>query len=1134
MKKIRGPYYPFGNKLFVGIIKFYDKEKDFGFIASNNYGMDSNEYFKSDEQGFYIDSTCWESTLPEKKMVVFRPLKEGSRVQAKDVRPVNLEIDRTLIMDYYRHNNVITFSEKEQVFRQLSYRRKFEGYRTVTRTVYISTKCGMCRYQTINEFVEAFNTTHDFQTLCKEFDILVSSIGGETNYNDQIRGNYSNRSVEHKAIKDVFDLLDENQIEELIAKHPSIQFLAPDHIILKNIDCIDRKWGLSATVIESLKQEEERKKFEKVLKNIENGLVGLTRQEIENLKSQYDGKLSENHNLILVNRIDEYILSNCHSLLSDIDKDKDFKLVVNIISTLESEYKQLSENGRTLFEKESYFQVIKNAMERMKSFHWHYPLKQQLIRLLESSMIIGKNTEQDLYQTVYQIFVNDYESAFTGDNNLSVSDFKFDCDYFIKSRLEQNDYDKLIEQTEKTVVGKGSFRNIINWFEFREKKIPIEARSKFLNLDNEDICSNIEYLKMFDDETCILLSDLVDRFASTEEFAFFVPANIEGYIPGPSNKNLNVAKEIISIYGTEKSTIVFARLKYEDRLVLYKEYSLEVITPTELKEYLKDKPLDDYSNVFDTESGKDAALFLIKDCDCSTKNGISDAVYWMLKYVGEEPYEYYELREWNSKKQELVRLLSATNNEYLKIVVWAVFFMSSGQIKLLKEIFYLFPVGLQIQVVKKLFGLMAERKVKPSLDWIETILGVKDHDICLPVLIVFKYLRMKIEDPKSNMTDSMMLPLFIKRKDYHDWYLVNNFLNVCNGRFDKEYDDDKNTIDDSYRHYNGIVEKKSIDNKFVCRLTLTRKQIDKWDNDTVYNNKEYSNIQEYIAIAFPTETYKTSILNGNVTYDFEESLEQDVRIMAQRYRIKLYDVNYNMHYSYDSDYTKFCCECRVSSKLDNETNKVFLWCSNRPCFCSPSIFHTLSEWKRYTILDFMRILSIPTDYINQKGKRTRHGQYIIFSTYLQSFHEFLNHLKCRGCGQLMEPCDISNFARTTITEFHCVHDDCKNKGEVIYLNRCFNSKCNEIIDSRDSRQCPNGSYICQECGSCCSHNKYIERHARLVKTGGYISQRLLDLIRLNEGHWEKQERYCYKCGQKIENYECPSCNVKYDSNLIVS
>ena len=42
------------NKWFVGAVKFFDKSKDFGFIASNNCGMPLHRAYNQDFYAFYV------------------------------------------------------------------------------------------------------------------------------------------------------------------------------------------------------------------------------------------------------------------------------------------------------------------------------------------------------------------------------------------------------------------------------------------------------------------------------------------------------------------------------------------------------------------------------------------------------------------------------------------------------------------------------------------------------------------------------------------------------------------------------------------------------------------------------------------------------------------------------------------------------------------------------------------------------------------------------------------------------------------------------------------------------------------------------------------------------------------------
>ena len=149
--------YPFGESLFIGIVKFFDSSKGFGYIASNNYGMESHKRFNSSEQGFYIDNSSWEQSVPEKKAIVFRPAIKDGKLRAEDVRAVNLATDREIVMNYYEHNNFIQYEEKVKRFSTGRYgRTHFEGYSHERRKFNILMKSVMSQGRVID--IMTFNS----------------------------------------------------------------------------------------------------------------------------------------------------------------------------------------------------------------------------------------------------------------------------------------------------------------------------------------------------------------------------------------------------------------------------------------------------------------------------------------------------------------------------------------------------------------------------------------------------------------------------------------------------------------------------------------------------------------------------------------------------------------------------------------------------------------------------------------------------------------------------------------------------------------------------------------------------------------------------------------------------------------
>lgn len=523
--------------------------------------------------------------------------------------------------------------------------------------------------------------------------------------------------------------------------------------------------------------------------------------------------------------------------------------------------------------------------------------------------------------------------------------------------------------------------------------------------------------------------------------------------------------------------------------------------------------------------------------DLSEKNNIYLAVLLTELLSMDRPDKkessYSYVREWETtftrQLQELKN--NNSNNKRLSTILWAVHHQTSTSLDTLSEIFAYLPPYVQIKSVKKLFQLIAQGKINHTAESLYNTINKGDGEICLPLEIVFEYLKLRESNPSAVLTHERMLQLLDGRNDHREWIGVSDLMNGCGGRYSIR--DDRYSGDDSWNnryrsdYYNG----KMSDATNGVVVFVPRKMITEGGQNTEYNNKYFQSIQELIRISFEEGDYRmTENSDRGVVYLFKPEKKIELFGVA-----RAYNFNYGkpMWARFErSEINASFCECRLSNKLDKEFHIAFNWCGNKPCFCPPLRFHvdlaSTSEWEDYTVLDFMRILHIPIDYVNAEGKRTKYGYYIILSSYLNSFEKFYEHLKCRGCGQLMKPEGVSNFAFRAVTQFACADENCEEYGKTVYLNHCFNTtKCNATIDSRDSKKCPNGQYICPECGACCSTENYRRRIDNLRKTGGEISNWLMDFVNNNRGHWERNEYYCYKCGVKFEEtaegLHCPVC-----------
>lgn len=222
-----------------------------------------------------------------------------------------------------------------------------------------------------------------------------------------------------------------------------------------------------------------------------------------------------------------------------------------------------------------------------------------------------------------------------------------------------------------------------------------------------------------------------------------------------------------------------------------------------------------------------------------------------------------------------------------------------------------------------------------------------------------------------------------------------------------------------------------------------------------------------------------------------------------------------------------CCEGRKSPIVCDLSGKEFSWCYGRKCFKPNQHDHNLTEWKDYSLRDFLKILNLPFDEIG----------YYIFVSEINRLNRLLDRIKCSDCQSILRPSKQTHFGFYRVSHFHCNNEKhnkekCPSFHKEIYLTHCLNSKCSNVIDDRVAKRCPNGFIICDKCGSCCSNDQFARRIQALKTNGQQVSQKLNDMLTQRVGHWEKAECFCFKCQKEMDeehgNFTCKACKVTYD------
>lgn len=236
------------------------------------------------------------------------------------------------------------------------------------------------------------------------------------------------------------------------------------------------------------------------------------------------------------------------------------------------------------------------------------------------------------------------------------------------------------------------------------------------------------------------------------------------------------------------------------------------------------------------------------------------------------------------------------------------------------------------------------------------------------------------------------------------------------------------------------------------------------------------------------------------------------------------------------------CEGRKANVLHRTFNREFWMCSNQACFNNCETIHEQASWLDYTLLDFLLILGYDLGEVDSVGGHIEKGKYYKFISTINWFNLLSERLCCKECQHVLHPIEPSYFARHFVVNFRCENSQCTEHGKKIYLNQCLNGKRKGIVDSRQSKKCPNGMYVCSDknCGCCCSHKKFEERLERLQIADNAdtpANQRVIADLRFKIenrlGHLERAMHYCFHCGSLMDEmpndvFKCPNCTVNYE------
>ncbi len=411
--------------------------------------------------------------------------------------------------------------------------------------------------------------------------------------------------------------------------------------------------------------------------------------------------------------------------------------------------------------------------------------------------------------------------------------------------------------------------------------------------------------------------------------------------------------------------------------------------------------------------------------------------------------------------------ISIYMSKYDRTVLWLKGYINELDFNDAIEVFDRFELNEQPQLFRKLFSLIQKGKVLSNNNFVTQL---------------FTLLR----KPNINLDVRVCIAIITSLENQYD-YIGENILSEIVCKYVNE------NVSNLVQFYDMFQECRG-------RTWMTKRDESK--------KNWYLSIQGF---EFPVE--EDSVLVNGIYYSFDKETKC-VDIECETYSFKWVKIENNLYGKlYEKPIGITFCDA-VKSMNDETLNRNFYWCCNSKCYAPCQTDHNHLEWGKYSLRDFIKILNLPFE----------DDKYYRFVSLLNRSNRLMKKLKCNTCNHLLRDSRTSQFAFHRVTSFHCTNPECSKLHEVIYLNHCLNWKCLNVVDSRISVTCPNGWYICDSCDNCCSQKKLVSRLDNLITNNAFNPNnsrhlKLKNQVDNNLGHQEREEKFNYRTGERINNGE---------------
>ncbi len=229
------------------------------------------------------------------------------------------------------------------------------------------------------------------------------------------------------------------------------------------------------------------------------------------------------------------------------------------------------------------------------------------------------------------------------------------------------------------------------------------------------------------------------------------------------------------------------------------------------------------------------------------------------------------------------------------------------------------------------------------------------------------------------------------------------------------------------------------------------------------------------------------------------------------------------------------CAPELAKKKNPAIDLPYFWCRGRECFRNNLNNQTIDKqenWHDYSLYHLIEIIGYPKIHETEGGYEPDSVVWQFIAVTNKVAQKF-KRLKCMTCGHMLfSSYRVTGFGK--INYYGCLNPSCQEHGKLVYLNFCHHCK-KGLIDSRETKQCPNGWYICPSCLSCCDDDVYERLAQRYILSDKPIPERIE--LKRGKGHNDKGEYFCPQCGNAIELIKdengsyykgCRTCKRNFD------